>query len=264
MLTQRGSRPGLSGRRDARSDRSLENHKVLVIDDDPDLVKLLKRIFVRVGAQVFGVYDGNEGLRQFHLYRPDLVVLDIMMPGMDGWEVCRSLRQFSDVPILVLSALSTRQDIIRGLEGGADDYITKPFDVQILLARAQALVRRADRAAAAGRPARYDDGYLAIDLQQRQVAVCDQPITLTSIEYELLAYLFERAGQVLTHEQILERVWGGDRLDRAQYVHLYVHRLRKKLEQNPRQPRYLRKEHGVGYRFEPQGKVSPSRPAFQA
>jgi two-component system KDP operon response regulator KdpE len=250
--------------RDKRSDRALHNHKVLVIDDDPDLVELLRRIFVRAGAQVLGACDGREGLRQFYRHQPDLVVLDVMMPGMDGWEVCRALRQLSDVPILMLSAKSARKDIMYGLDRGADDYVTKPFDIQILLARARALLRRTAQPAGNDRPAPYDDGYLAIDPQQRRVWVRQEPINLTPTEYEFVAYLFENAGHVLTHEQILKHVWGGTHPERAHYVHVYVHRLRKKLEKDPARPQYLVKEHGVGYRFEPQGKVLPSLRTLQA
>jgi two-component system KDP operon response regulator KdpE len=240
----------------------MQNRKVLVIDDDADLVELLKRVFGSAGAQVFGACDGQEGLRQFYAHHPDLVVLDIMMPGMDGWEVCRSLRQLSNVPILVLTALNASQDVLYGLDRGADDYVTKPFDIQILLARARALLRRTSRPGGSEKCLTYDDGYLAIDLEQRRVWVRQQRINLTSTEYELLVYLFRSAGGVLTHEQILEHVWGEGCRESSQYVHVYVHRLRKKLEQDPADPRYLVKEHGVGYRFEPQARA-PSLRAFR-
>jgi DNA-binding response OmpR family regulator len=138
--------PALPQRRKNGIDRSMQDQKVLVIDDDAELIELLRRIFARTGAQVLGACDGREGLRQFSQHRPDLVVLDIMMPGMDGWEVCRSLRQSSDVPILILTAMAAPQQVIHALDGGADDYVTKPFDIHFLLARAQALLHRSAKA----------------------------------------------------------------------------------------------------------------------
>jgi two-component system KDP operon response regulator KdpE len=249
---EHGGSPPLAKERSREFDPSLENVTVLVIDDDASLIELLRSVFGRAGARVLGACGGQEGLRQFHAYHPDLVVLDIMMPDMDGWEVCRSLRRISDVPILMLTAMDAAPDITYSLDSGADDYVTKPFEIQVLLARARALLRRSRRRTEGGEPTVYEDGYLAIDLGRRRVSVRQQPVSLTSTEYALLACLFRGAGRVLSYEQILEEVWNGACLESPEYVHVYVYRLRQKLEPDPANPRYLVKEHGLGYRFEPQ------------
>jgi two-component system KDP operon response regulator KdpE len=230
----------------------LHNRRILVIDDDPELLDLMDLLLSRAGAHVLTARDARKGLRQFYDHRPDLVILDLLMPGMDGWEACERFRELSDVPILMLTALDQDGDMVRGLDCGADDYVTKPFGNQVLLARARALLRRAERSASGEKPLVYDDGYLAIDLVQRRVRVRQQPAKLTPTEYRLLVYLLRHAHRVLTHEQILEEIWGEECLDSTHYVHVYVHRLRQKLEQDPEEPRYLLTEPGVGYRFEPQ------------
>jgi DNA-binding response OmpR family regulator len=227
----------------------MKNRTVLIIDDDAEMMELLKRIFVRTGARVVGACDGREGLRQFDLHHPDLVVLDVMMPGMDGWEVCRCLRRVSDVPILLLTVKSANRDIAFGLECGADDYVTKPFDVEVLLARARAILRRARQPGEFTAPPAYDDGHLAIDLSQRRVCVRQRPVRLTSTEYQLLTLLYRGAGRVFTYQEILDCVWAGACKESAEYVHVYVYRLRKKLERDPKNPHYFIKEHGVGYRL---------------
>jgi two-component system KDP operon response regulator KdpE len=229
----------------------LHDRKILIVDDDPELLELVDLLLSRAGAHVLTARDARHGLRQFYDHRPDLVILDLMMPGMDGWAACERFREVSDVPIMMLSALNQTGDVVRGLEHGADDYLTKPFANQELLARARALLRRAQRSVPAEMPLLFDDGYLAIDLVQRRVRVRQQPAQLTPTEYSLLAYLLQHASRVRTHEQILEQVWGEECRDSTHYVHLYVHRLRQKLEQDPEHPRYFLSEPGVGYRFEP-------------
>ena len=230
----------------------MHNRKILLIDDDPYLTLLLKDLFEHEGAQVVSAQHAEEGLRQFYAHRPDLVVLDIMMPGMSGWEVCKTLRQLSDVPILMLTALGRDQDIARGLDGGADDFLTKPFSNQVLLAWVRALLRRAAIVPGTDRPLFYDDGYLTVDLEHRQVWRRHQAVRLSSTEYKLLTCLVQNGGRVLTYDQILGLVWGEVYLGSPEYVHVYVHRLRQKLEEDPAHPRYLLTEPGVGYRFERQ------------
>jgi two-component system KDP operon response regulator KdpE len=230
----------------------MHGRKILVIDDDPDLIKLMADLFRLEGAQVLGARSAQEGLRQFYAHRPDLVILDIMMPGVDGWEVCRSLRQLSDVPILMLTALGSVQDISRALDGGADDFVTKPFANQVLVSRARALLRRAAMPRGGEKPLFYDDGHLTIDLERRRVRMRQQPIRLSLTEYRVLTCLVQNADRVLTYEQILRRVWGEACLGNLEYVHVYVHRLRRKLEEDPAHPRYFVTEPGVGYRFEQQ------------
>ena len=229
----------------------LHDSKILVIDDDPELLELVRLLFARAGAHVLTALDARQGLRQFYDHRPDLVILDLMMPGLDGWDTCQRLRELSEVPIIMLTALNQTDSIVRGLDHGADDYVTKPFANRVLLARARARLRRAELSAPGQKPLVYDDGYLAIDLDRRRVRADRRPVELTPTEYSLLAYLLKHASRVLTHEQILERIWGPECLDSTHYVHVYVHRLRQKLEQDPEHPRYILTEPGVGYRFEP-------------
>ncbi len=231
-------------------DDPLHDRTILVIDDEPQILERIEVIFSKAGARVVVARDAHEGLRQFYACRPDLVLLDIMLPGMDGWQVCQRLRELSAVPIMMLTALDDDQDITRGLDAGADDYITKPFANQVLLARARALLRRAAQSPASEPPRRYDDGHLTIDLEWRRVLVRQQPVKLTPTEYKLLTYLFQHGSRVLSHEQILKQVWGPECLDATQYIHIYVHRLRSKLEADPANPQYLLTEPGVGYRFE--------------
>ena len=242
----------------------LDAKRVLVIDDDPNLRQLLERIFSQGGAQVCVASGGGEGLRQFYLQRPDLVVLDVMLPDMDGWEVCRRIRQLSNVPIMFLSALGGERDIVRGLDLGAVDYVVKPFSPQVLLARARASLRQAELASGAGKPPTYQDDYLTIDLERRQVWVHGEPVKLTATEYRLLAYLVQNAGLVLTFEQILEQVWGWEYRESVDYVHVYTWHLRQKLEVDPRHPRYVLTEHGACYRFQKEPPVPSIRQRGEA
>ncbi|TKJ31470.1 MAG: DNA-binding response regulator [Chloroflexi bacterium B3_Chlor] len=229
----------------------MEHKRVLVVDDDPALLPLVEYTFAKEGYEVYTASDGREALRQFFAHRPDLIILDIMMPRMDGWETCRRIREVSDVPIMMLTARGQDEDIIRGLEYGADDYMTKPFSIKVLLAHARAVLRRAALPAPDyGEPTTYGDDYLTVDLKERRVTVKGEPVKLTPTEYRLLAYLVQNAGQVLTFQQILENVWGWEYQDDLDYVRVYVWHLRQKLEQDPKHPKYISTELGVGYRFE--------------
>jgi two-component system KDP operon response regulator KdpE len=227
----------------------LGDRVVLVIDDDANVLQVLERTFALAGAQVFSAASGAEALRLFYEHRPELVILDVMMPEMDGWEVCSRIRQLSMVPIIFLSALGGDEDIIRGLNCGAVGYVIKPVGPQVLLARAQAALRRTELARGTDKLAVYHDQRLTIDLTTHQVLVRGERVRLTKTEHRLLAYLLENAGQVLTLEQILEKVWGWEYRDHAQYVRIYISQLRQKLEADPKNPWYLLTEHGLGYRF---------------
>ena len=222
---------------------------ILVIDDDAHVLEVLERTFAWAGARVVSAGSGAEGLRLLYEHRPHLVILDVMMPEMDGWEVCSRIRQLSMVPIVFLSALNADEDVIRGLDCGAVDYVVKPVGPQVLLARAQAVLRQAELARVTEKPAVYHDQRLTIDVNARRVLVGGERVRLTKTEHRLLSYLLENAGQVLTLEQILEKVWGWEHREQAQYVRVYVSQLRQKLEADPRNPRYLLTEPGVGYRF---------------
>jgi two-component system KDP operon response regulator KdpE len=236
---------------------SLQDHKILVIDDDPEILELLDMLLSRAGARVATAQTAADGLRQFYAFRPDLVILDLMMPQMSGWEVCERLRELSNVPIIMLTALTETRDVARGLECGADDYVTKPFASQILMARIQALLRRATLAGAPTSSFAYEDGHLSIDFERRQVIVRNSPVRLTPTEFKLLTYLFQHPDRVLTYDQILKNVWGPECSEATHYVHVYVHRLRSKLEVDPDQPRYLLTEPGIGCRFNRRLNLNP-------
>jgi two-component system KDP operon response regulator KdpE len=234
--------------------------KVLIVDDDAIMRKLVEQIVLRSGNKFFSAQNGTDGLNQFYAHRPDLVILDITMPMMSGWEVCRHIRQFSNVPIIMLTAMGGERDIVRGLQEGADDYVTKPFNANILQARIQAALRRSALPAVKQPPTLYNDDHLTLDLTKRRMLVAGNVVKLTATEYRLLCYLFQNAGRVLTFRQILENVWGWEYRDHTDYVHVYVWHLRKKLEEDPKMPKYILTEHGVGYRFEKAVEPSPATP----
>jgi len=228
----------------------MQGKKILVVDDDAIMRQLVEQILLRAGGEIYTAQDGLEGLKKFQTYQPDLVILDVTMPSMSGWEVCRNIRQDSSVPIIMLTSLGHERDIIRGFEQGADDYVTKPFNSNILRARIQAVLRRTETTPPSNNVDIYSDDYLTIDSSHRRVLVDGKPVKLTATEHRLLAYLMQHAGQILSFRKILDNVWGREYREKTDYVHVYMWHLRKKLEENPKSPRYLLTEHGVGYRFE--------------
>lgn len=228
----------------------MSTQRILVIDDEPSLCKVLKDAFSLAGYDVVTAADGPEGLRQLHIYQPDLVILDVMMPEMSGWEVCQQIRHSSDVPVIMLTALTSEREIIHGLDCGADDYVTKPFSTTILLARVGSILRRNASASTTSKLNQYHDGYLTIDLESRRVLIHGRQIKLSQTEFRLLIFLFQHAGQVLTLQQILNNVWHESHRENVAYVHSYIWILRQKLEPNPQFPIYIFTEHGVGYSFE--------------
>ena len=228
--------------------------KILVVDDNPDLAQALSLGFKLEWpeCEVVAAHNGGNGLTLFGKENPDLVVLDIAMPGMDGFEVVRRLREISDVPVIMLTVRGEELDKVRALELGADDYLTKPFSIKVLLAHARAVLRRAALPPVEyDESTRYADDYLTVDLKERRITVAGEPVKLTPTEYRLLAYLVQNASQVLTFRQILQNVWGWEYQDDLDYVRVYVWHLRQKLEQDPKNPKYIQTEIGVGYRFEP-------------
>jgi two-component system KDP operon response regulator KdpE len=226
--------------------------KILAIDNNPQLIQMLRRCLEKEDYEVIGAHSGSEGLRKFQDSHPDLVILDIMMPDMDGWEVCRSLREMSlNVPIIILTVLKEKAHVVRGLALGADGFIAKPFKPGELVARIQALLRRANMTKTSSEF--YDDGNLTIDFERRQVYLRDQPVNLSPTEFRLLACLVRSAGQVVPHKTLLTRVWGPEYADETHYVKLYIRYLRQKIEKCPERPQYVVTEWGIGYRFqEPQ------------
>ena len=228
----------------------LHDKTILIIDDDPHIRDLVEGVFTQAGAKAIVARDGDVGLRLLYAHQPDLVILDILMPGKSGWDVCTQIRQLSDVPIIMLTSLDGEEDMVRAFDWGAVDYVTKPFSAKILLARSRAALRQlAERVSASTTV--YNDGYLTIDLDARRVLVDGVPVNLTKTEYKILALLWRHAGQALTFEQILGHVWGPGYGDSVNYIHSYMSRLRGKLEPNSKDPQYLLTEHGVGYRFQP-------------
>lgn len=187
----------------------MRGRKILVVDDDPKMQRLLQYSFTQAGAEVVLATDGEEALRQFYQHRPDLVVLDVMMPKLDGWETCRRIRDLAETPVLIVTARGREEDILRGFENGADDYVTKPFSLQVLVARVGALLHRASLPPVTAAPVIYTDEHLTVDLEANRVLVDGQPVRLTATEYRLLAYLVENAGRVLSPRQIRRRCGAG-------------------------------------------------------
>lgn len=230
----------------------MNGKKVLIIDEDVDFLRLIRLIFIEAGAQAITTRDGLDGMGRLFTQQPDLIILDIMMPEMDGFQVCQKIRQFSNVPLILLSVLDQDELMLRGLEAGADDFLSKPVNPEILLARARALTRRGRRNNLVQEIDNYNDNRLEIDIDKHRVLVDGEHVRLTSVEFRLLAYLVGRAGRVLSFEQILFRVWGSEYKGNDDYVHVYISHLRSKIEPDPKHPRYIRSIYGVGYIFEQQ------------
>lgn len=231
------------------------NPKILIVDDEMAIRDALGRKLQREGYDVALAGNGLEGLRAFHAERPDLVILDIVMPEMDGLTVCQRIREVAETPILMLSAQAiTEDDIIEGLNAGADEYLVKPIRLNEFVARIHALLRRAQMVSPDAETG-YNDGFLNIDLQRRHVHVNGQKIHLTPTEFKLLVVLMENAGRVVPQRELLEQVWGPEYVDDVYYPRVYISQLRRKIEPDPSNPVYILTEHRVGYRFEKQNTV---------
>jgi two-component system, OmpR family, KDP operon response regulator KdpE len=230
----------------------LAGKKILIIDDDNNLGNMVELLFQGESAKVFRALDGSDGLKKFYKHQPDIVILDVLMPDMTGWQVCQQIRQLSDTPVIMLTTLKEDQDIVRGLENGADDYVVKPFSTDILKARVQTILRRVQISTEKEQVNLFDDGYLTVDLDRRRVFIQNEPVKMSATELKLLSFFVRNAGHVLSYNQILNHVWGDDYQENTDYVHVYVSHLRRKLERDSSQPTYLLTEHGLGYRFEKQ------------
>ncbi len=227
-----------------------EPQRILVVDDEPQIARVLRRGLSARGYEVQTASDGEEALSTFSQWPADLVITDLSMPQMGGLELCRRLRKLTQAPIIVLSVKGEEKTKVEALDAGADDYVTKPFGMDELLARVRATLRRAP--AAVEREVREIElGDFRVDLEARTVIVRGEEIHLTPKEYELLVYLIRHVGKVLTHRVLLGAIWGGDYTEQTEYLRVFVGQLRKKIEADPSKPRYIQTEPWVGYRFTP-------------
>jgi two-component system KDP operon response regulator KdpE len=222
---------------------------LLVIEDDPQIQRFLRVALGSHGYRLCEAATGGAGLVEAATRQPDIVILDLGLPDIDGLEVIRRLREWTALPIIVLSARGQEREKIAALDAGADDYVSKPFGVGELLARRRVALRHATRSPDEAGDVSCSIGDLLVDLAKRQVTVAGQPVHLTPIEYRLLTTLIRHAGKVLTHRQLLTEVWGPPYADQAHYLRVYMAQLRRKLERDPARPRYLLTEPGVGYRL---------------
>lgn len=225
--------------------------KVLFIDDDVQLSEMVDLVLTELGFQVELAHDGTTGLRKAYEVKPDIIVLDIMMPGMDGWQTCQRFREMTDVPIIMLTALGSQDNVIKGLNLGADDYLVKPVTAQELAARIRALLRRVSRTNGNGQkkqPILTQDN-LVIDLNKYEVTLDGERVDLSPTEFRLLAVLAKYKGRVLPHEFLLTEVWGVEYAGEIDYLRLYISYLRRKLERDPSNPTLIHNEWGIGYRF---------------
>ena len=236
------------GRPEASSDQ-IPGPSVVLIEDEPQIRRFLRAALTGHGYRLFEAGSGEDGLIEAATRQPDLVILDLGLPDLDGLGVLARLREWTSVPVIVLSARGQERDKIAALDGGADDYVSKPFSVGELLARMRAALRRRDQLGEGAVATTFVVGDLSVDLARRHVLVGDKEIHLTPIEYKLLTTLTRHAGKVLTHRQLLKEVWGPAHTEDSQNLRFYVAQLRRKLEAVPARPRYLLTEPGVGYRL---------------
>ena len=243
----------------AGREKTMEQKVILIVDDDQVFLRLVERVLVHEGYEVILAANGHEAMRLLFSRRPDAVLLDVVMPQMDGWQTCSRIREVSDVPVILLTGSRCgEEDVVKGLEYGADDYLTKPVGNRELVARMKALLRRAERPAdkeITSLPA-YSDDYLVIDIEERRVLAGGERVNLTATEFRLLCALVENAGRVLSHRQLLERVWGWEYTDDLDYVRIYISHLRQKIEPDSK-PRYIITTPGMGYCFQKLKAASP-------
>ena len=231
------------------SDIQARDRRILVVDDEERMVRFIRLNLEHDGFQVIEAYRGAQAIDRLRSTLPDLILLDVMLPDLDGFEVLRIIRENSSVPVIMLTAKGEEEDRVRGLELGADDYVTKPFSPRELVSRVRAVLRRTESALGASHDVIEVDSHMKIDFDRREVWLDGQLVQLRPTEYRLLYHLVQNAGWVLTHDQILAKVWGYEYRDEPHYVRLYINYLRKKIEKDPANPKYILTERGVGYRF---------------
>jgi len=234
----------------ATSTSTTEKSRVLVVDDEPQITRVLRTVLSSQGYQVQTAAEGQAALASFAEFRPELVITDLYMPHMDGVELCRRIRAVSGVPIIVLSVKGEERTKVEALDSGADDYVTKPFGIDELLARVRAALRRSGGDV---EMASFDAGDFRIDLEGRRVHIGGQEVRLTPKEFELFVYMARHPNRVITHRTLLEAVWGEASQEQPEYLRVFMGQLRKKLEPDPSNPKYLVTEPWVGYRFNPNG-----------
>jgi DNA-binding response OmpR family regulator len=221
---------------------------ILLVDDDPQLIRLVRANLESDRYRVLTALDAEAALKQLDAEKVDLVILDIMLPEVDGYEICRRIREFSGVPIIMLTARGEDEDKVKGLRLGADDYLTKPFNLSELLARVEAVLRRA-QPAEEGKPRVYTCDDIVVDLNRRRVTVKGVEVSLTLTEYKLLCELVTHAGRVLLHRELLTKVWGAEYQEENDYLRAYIRHLRRKIEADPHRPKYIISKPGIGYLF---------------
>jgi len=231
------------------SDSEFYNRRILVVDDEERMVRFIKLNLEHDGFQVIEAYNGLQALNKMRTNLPDLIILDVMMPDLDGFEVLRTIREISSIPVIMLTAKGEEDDRVRGLELGADDYVTKPFSPRELVSRVRAVLRRSETVSESTHGLIEVDERLKLDFDRHEIWLDGKLINLRPTEYRLLYYLVQNAGWVVTHDQILSNVWGYEYRDQPHYVRLYINYLRQKLEEDPTNPRYILTERGIGYRF---------------
>ncbi|MBI4185877.1 MAG: response regulator transcription factor [Chloroflexi bacterium] len=222
---------------------------ILLVDDDPQLIRLVRANLEPAGYKVFIAMDGPSALAVFDKEMPEMVILDIMLPDTDGYELCQRIREFSDVPIIMLTAKVEDADKVKGLKLGADDYLTKPFNVEELLARIEAVLRRSEPGEEAKAPRAVTCGDISVDFIQHKVTVQGREVALTLTEYKLLAQLVKNAGRVMLHRELLSKIWGDEYRDELEYLRAYIRHLRQKIEKDPHHPQYILSRAGIGYLF---------------
>jgi two-component system, OmpR family, KDP operon response regulator KdpE len=230
--------------------------RILVVDDEPQLTRVLRTGLKSRGYEVRAAADGLAGFEAFNDWHPDLVITDLAMPNVDGLELCRRLRAVSQVPIIVLSAKGEEKTKVEALDLGADDFVTKPFGIDELLARVRASLRRANAPPAMNAATILDSGDFHVDLESREITVRGKPIHLTPKEFELLVYFIKHSGKVLTHRTLLAALWGGNYVEQNEYLRVFVGNLRKKIEPDAATPRYILTEPWIGYRFDPDPQIT--------
>jgi DNA-binding response OmpR family regulator len=228
---------------------NFRNRRILVVDDEQRMARFIRLNLEHDGFIVEEAYNGMEAINRLRDVMPDLIMLDVMMPDIDGFEVLRMIREFSQVPVIMLTAKGEEDDKVKGLELGADDYVTKPFSPRELVVRAKAVIRRTEASGQSRHDVIEVDDRLKLDFDKREVWVDDELVKLRPTEYRLLFHLVQNAGWVQTYDQLLAKVWGYEYRDETHYVRLYINYLRQKLEENPSDPKYILTERGVGYRF---------------